>query len=138
MPLFHFSGKRPPDLGVFGGRLTGCPAAPNCVCSDVTDTSHRIEPLILLVSADQAWSAVRRALNTLPRVHVVTESAGYLHAECESAAFGFVDDLELHLRPVDGVIAVRSASRLGYSDLGANRRRVERLRTLLACLGVVR
>jgi uncharacterized protein (DUF1499 family) len=71
-------------------------------------------------------------------VHIVTDSAGYLHAECESAVFGFVDDLELHLRPDEGVIAVRSASRLGYSDVGANRRRVERLRAMLTRLGVVR
>jgi len=138
VPLFHFSGKRPPDLGIFRGRLTGCPAAPNCVCSDVTDKSHRIEPLVLAVSADRAWSAVHGVLDTLPGVHIVTDSADYLHAECESAVFGFVDDLELHLRSLEGVIAVRSASRLGYFDLGANRHRVERLRAMLAGLGVLR
>lgn len=137
MPLFHFSRKRSPDLGVFHGRLVPCPATPNCVCSDVTDKGHRIEPLVLAVSADRAWSAVHGVLDTLPGVHIVTDSADYLHAECESTVFGFVDDLELHLRSVDSVIAVRSASRLGYSDLGVNRRRVERLRAMLARQGVV-
>ncbi len=91
-----------------------------------------------MVSAEQAWSAVHGVLSTLPGVHIVTDSADYLHAECESTVFGFVDDVELHLRSVEGVIAVRSASRLGYSDLGVNRRRVERLRAMLARLGVVR
>jgi uncharacterized protein (DUF1499 family) len=138
VPLFHFSGKCPPDLGVFDGRLTGCPATPNCVCSDATDKDHRIEALVLAVSPNQAWPAVRRALSTLPRVHIVTDGADYLHAQCESVIFGFVDDLELHLRSREGVIAVRSASRLGHSDLGANRRRVERIRAILARLGVVR
>lgn len=138
MPLFHFSGKRSSDLGVFHGRLAPCPATPNCVCSDVTDKSHRIEPLVLAVSADRAWSVVHGVLDTLPGVHIVTDSADYLHAECESAVFGFVDDLELHLRSLEGVIAVRSASRLGYFDLGANRHRVERLRAMLAGLGVLR
>lgn len=138
MPLFHFSGERPPDLGVFNGRLARCPATSNCVCSDVTDKGHRIEPLVLTVSAEQAWSALRAALGTLPRVHIVTDSADYLHVECESTVFGFVDDLELHLRSIEGVIAVRSASRLGHFDLGANRRRVERLRAMLTRLGVVR
>jgi uncharacterized protein (DUF1499 family) len=137
VPLFHFSGKRPPDLGVFNGRLTGCPATPNCVCSDAADKGHRIEPLVLAVSGDQAWSAMRRALSALPRVRIVTEAGDYLHAECESAIFGFIDDLELHLRSLEGVIAVRSASRLGRSDLGTNRRRVERIRALLARLEVV-
>lgn len=138
MPLFRFSGKRPPNLGVFDGRLTRCPTTPNCVCSDATDKDHRIEPLVLAVSANQAWSAVHRALSTLPRVHIVTDGADYLHAECESVIFGFVDDLELHLRSSEGVIAVRSASRLGRSDLGVNRRRVDRIRAMLTRFGVVR
>jgi uncharacterized protein (DUF1499 family) len=68
----------------------------------------------------------------------VTETADYLHAECRSAVFGLVDDLELHLRQSEGIIAVRSASRLGYSDLGVNRRRVEGLRSSLIALGAIR
>jgi uncharacterized protein (DUF1499 family) len=57
--------------------------------------------------------------------------------KCTSAFFGFVDDLELHLRTAEGVIAVRSAARLGYSDLGVNRRRIEDLRALLIKRGIV-
>jgi uncharacterized protein (DUF1499 family) len=68
----------------------------------------------------------------------VNETSGYLHAECRSALLGFVDDLELHLRPSEGVIAVRSASRLGYSDFGVNRRRVEVLRASLISRGMGR
>lgn len=138
MPLFHFSAKRPSGLGVFNGRLAPCPATRNCVCSDVTDKGHRIEPLVLAVSADRAWSVIHSVLGQLPGVRVITESDNYLHAECESAVFGFIDDLELHLRSAKGVIAVRSASRLGHFDLGANRRRVEQLRAMLAGLGAVR
>jgi uncharacterized protein (DUF1499 family) len=74
----------------------------------------------------------------LPRTRIVTDAEGYLHAECRSALLGFVDDLELHLRPADAQIAVRSASRLGYSDMGVNRRRVEALRAALAARGVIR
>jgi hypothetical protein len=62
----------------------------------------------------------------------------YLHAECSSAFFGFVDDLELHLRPSQNLIAVRSAARLGHGDFGVNRRRVENLRSLLINQGMVR
>ena len=138
MPLLRVSGKRRPDLGVVDGRLTACPATPNCVCSDAADSNHRIDPLVLTVSADEAWSVVRDAVSALPGAHIVSDGADYLHAECESAVFRFVDDLELHLRPLEGVIAVRSASRLGYFDLGANRRRVERLRARLIRLGMVR
>ena len=69
---------------------------------------------------------------------IVTQTDNYLHAECSSAFFGFVDDIELHLRPEQNLIAVRSAARLGRSDFGVNRKRVENLRSLLRQQSVVR
>jgi uncharacterized protein (DUF1499 family) len=78
------------------------------------------------------------AVSSLPRTTIVDDSGQYLHAECRSAVFRFVDDLELHLRPDEGAIAVRSASRLGYSDFGVNRGRVETLRRKLVSAGVVK
>lgn len=74
----------------------------------------------------------------LPRTAIVMQTDDYLHAECSSALFGFVDDLELHLRPEQNLIAVRSAARLGRSDFGVNRKRVENLRSLLRQQSVVR
>jgi uncharacterized protein (DUF1499 family) len=74
----------------------------------------------------------------LPRTTIIIETDDYLHAECSSAFFGFVDDLELHSRPTEKSIAVRSAARLGHSDLGVNRKRVENLRALLRQQGVIR
>jgi len=88
--------------------------------------------LILTAPPDRAWEAARSAVLSLPRTQIVSESDGYLHAECRSAVFGFVDDLELHLRPQSDSIAVRSASRLGYRDFGVNRKRVENLRAAIA------
>lgn len=72
------------------------------------------------------------AVQKLPRARIVTQTDNYLHAECRSRVLGFVDDLELHYRPGQGMISVRSASRLGYSDFGVNRKRVEKLRGLIA------
>ena len=77
-------------------------------------------------------------LDGLPRTKIISSTDDYLHAECSSAVFGFVDDLELHLRPAENLIAVRSASRLGHSDFGVNRKRVEQLRSLLIKERVVR
>jgi uncharacterized protein (DUF1499 family) len=67
----------------------------------------------------------------MPRTRIVQREPGYLRAECRSALMGFVDDLELELRASEQLIAVRSASRLGWSDMGVNRRRVEELRRRL-------
>ncbi len=132
MPLFSCAGRRPSTLGVTASGLAPCPSSPNCVSSDAADAAHQIPPLAFTVSAPDAWQSARAAVAALPRTEIVTATSDYLHAECRSALFGFVDDLELQLRPGQAIIAVRSASRLGYSDLGVNRRRVERIRAALA------
>ena len=137
MPLFSFPGKRPTQLGIEASRLPPCPSSPNCVSSDAADSSHSIAAFALAIPSREAWLAVRESVEGLPRTKIISETSDYLHAECTSAVFGFVDDLELHLRTAEAVIAVRSASRLGYSDLGVNRRRIEDLRALLIEQGIV-
>lgn len=138
MPLFSCAGTRPSHLGVNDSRLAPCPSSPNCVSSDDSDAGHSIPALQLTLPADEAWRAVRAAVASLPRTKIVSETEDYLHAECSSAVFGFVDDLELHLRPAQNSIAARSAARLGHGDFGVNRKRVESLRALLEKQGVVR
>ncbi|MCZ6691312.1 MAG: DUF1499 domain-containing protein [Planctomycetota bacterium] len=137
MPFLSYSGKRPSNLGISDARLASCPSSPNCVSSDSSDAAHRVEAFALCASPDAAWRVLREEVASLPRTTVVEETANYFHAECASALFGFVDDLELHLRASENLVAVRSASRVGYSDLGVNRRRVERLREILRARGVV-
>lgn len=138
MPLFSCAGTRPSNLGVKDSRLAPCPSSPNCVSSDDGDAAHAISALQLAVPAGAAWPAVRATVAALPRTKILTQTDDYLHAECSSAVFGFVDDLELHLRPAQNLIAVRSAARLGRSDLGVNRRRLENLRLALRQQGVVK
>jgi len=135
--LFSCAGKRPSDLGVENGRLAACPSSPNCVSSEADDRIHGVPAFRLTTEPNRAWAAARQAVLDLPRTELVVDEPGYLHAECRSALMGFVDDLELHLRPDESRIEVRSASRLGYGDLGVNRRRVEGLRTNLRKLGRV-
>ena len=128
MTLFSCAGIRPTDLGAHAGHLAPCPASPNCVSSEAEPGPHQIEPLSFDGDSDAAWRAVQNAVEQLPRTRVVSLEPGYLHAQCRSALMGFVDDLELHLRAAEGTIAVRSASRLGWSDMGVNRQRVDTLR----------
>ncbi|MFO7813182.1 MAG: DUF1499 domain-containing protein [Pelovirga sp.] len=138
MCLVSCAGNQPDNLGVTAGKLSPCPASPNCVCSEDDTAKHQIDPFILAVPALQAWQAVREQISALPRTRIISVSDHYLHAECRSAVFGFVDDMELHLRPEEGIIAVRSAARLGYYDFGVNRKRIETLRSTLRKEGVVR
>ena len=120
-----------------GSRLAPCPSSPNCVSSDAMDEGHAIEPFRLAAEPKGAWQALQEAVAGMPRTTIVEVGEMYLHAEATSRIFRFVDDLECELRPAEGIIAVRSASRVGRSDLGVNRRRVEALRELLKARGVL-
>lgn len=126
--LFHFSGARPANLGVQNGQLVACPATPNCVSSFSQDAAHRIEPLHFNDDPQAAFSQLKATLQALPRTQIITESDHYLYAEFTSAWMGFVDDVEFYLDQAANVIQVRSASRLGESDLGVNRERIEAIR----------
>jgi uncharacterized protein (DUF1499 family) len=130
--LSALSQRRPASLGVQGGRLAPCPAAPNCVSSQAEDAAHRVEPLPIVGTTQETLDKLREVLTALPRTAIVSTSDGYVHAECKSWLIGFVDDVELLVDEHAGVVHIRSSSRVGYSDLGVNRRRVEEIRNRLA------
>jgi uncharacterized protein (DUF1499 family) len=136
--LLSCSGPPPPELGAGSPRLAPCPASPNCVSSDAGDDRHAIRPFEIVGPAARAWETARAVVADRPRTTIVSDSPGYLRAECRSLLFRFVDDLELELRESQGIIAVRSASRTGYGDMGVNRRRVEAIRAELARRGATR
>lgn len=131
-------GAPAPQLGLNDGHLLECPQSPNCVSSDSLDPDHRIEAFSLAAGAPSQWQAVQAAVSAMPRARITDAHADYIRLEFTSAILGFVDDVELHWRPAQGKMAVRSASRVGYSDLGVNRRRVEQMRALLKQRGLVR
>ena len=111
-------------------RLQPCPSSPNCVCSDATD-SHGIEPLAIAGDPQLMWRRLQDYLAQQRGFTIKQVDDLYLRAEAKTPLLRFVDDVEFELRTGDGVIAVRSASRVGYSDLGANRRRIEKIRKAL-------
>lgn len=125
MSLFS---RRPANLGVTDGHLAPCPKSPNCVSSQADDPRHRVEPLSCSGDPDTAFKRLEQVIRRMPRAKIVAADEGYLHAEFTSRLFRYVDDVELLLDPDKRVIHIRSASRAGYSDMGANRQRVEAIR----------
>ena len=125
--MFNFSGTRPDDLGVNNGKLKPCPGTPNCVNSQSDNTQEKVEPLPAV-----PISEVKKVVESMERTTIITETDNYLYAEFKSKLMGYVDDVEFYLDPTENVIHVRSASRLGKSDLGVNRARVEEIRAKLA------
>jgi uncharacterized protein (DUF1499 family) len=122
------SGKTPATLGVKDGRLAPCPSSPNCVSTRSEDARHAIAPLSFSGTAAEARGRLLAVLAGSKRCRVVTANDAYIHAEFTSALFRFVDDVEFQIDPDTRLIHFRSASRLGHSDLGVNRRRMEALR----------
>ncbi len=118
---------RPTNLGVKDGQLAPLPNKPNCVCSQAASSAQHIEPIQYSGSAHEAMVRLKALLERKGKVHVVTSSKAYIHAEFR--AMIFFDDVEFYAPPGQQLIHVRSASRLGHSDLGANRRRIEAIRS---------
>jgi len=133
-------GTPPTDLGVQEGKLKAPSTTPNSVSSQATlwpgnprSKEAQIAPLALK-NADGAATmrALVEVVRSAPGAVLVKEQPGYLYAQFRTPLMKYVDDVEFWLDPSAQVIQVRSASRLGESDLGANRNRIEAIRAHLS------
>jgi uncharacterized protein (DUF1499 family) len=128
------TGSRPMTLGVHDGKLAPCPASPNCVSSQSNDKDHAVVPIPFSGTSAETMADLKKVLSGMPRARTVTATETYLHAEFTSALFRFVDDVEFLLDDGTRTIHLRSASRIGNSDLGVNRKRVEVLQAAMRTL----
>jgi len=119
----------PPKVQLVDGKLRACPSSPNCVSSESDSASSRVEPLVFQGPPEKAWRVLKETLREMGG-KTQEELEGYLWATFTSRVFRFVDDVEFRMVSTDGIVHMRSGSRIGYSDLGVNRRRVEKLRAL--------
>jgi uncharacterized protein (DUF1499 family) len=118
-----------PDVQLLDGHLRPCPETPNCVSSESVAPQARIEPLRFKGAPQAAWADLESSIHDLGGT-IVERRDGFLWATFTSCIFRFVDDMEFRMEAEAGVIHLRSASRVGRSDLGVNHKRVERLRVL--------
>jgi uncharacterized protein (DUF1499 family) len=133
------SGIAPPDLGVHEGKLKPPSSSPNSVSSQAglwpghpRHADAQIAPIAVVGSPEQTLERLKAVVAATPGARIVESRADYLRAEFTTRLMKFTDDAEFWLDPTAGVIHVRSASRLGESDLGVNRARIEDIRTRLA------
>lgn len=123
-----FAGSRPENIGLTDGKLASCPASANCVVSQDGDAEHAIAPIVYQGDRDTARKNLVSILGVVPRTKIVEERDSYVLVESESRLMGFVDDTEFYFPAGENVIHTRAAARMGESDLGVNRRRVEQIR----------
>jgi uncharacterized protein (DUF1499 family) len=129
--LSRMSARTPDRIGPVDGQLMGCPGPDNCVSSRAESPDRRIAPLAAIGPVDEVMARLAQAIGSMGG-EVVQTRGNYLRAVFTSRLWRFRDDLECLYDREAGRIEVRSASRVGYSDFGANRKRVERLREMLA------
>ncbi len=124
--MLGHSSKSGDAPGLVSGRLAPCPDEPNCVCSEFgEDTAHYIVPLDYSGAlTEKAWREILQIIKELGG-EILVANDDYIAATFSSSLFGFIDDVECRLDTSQKRIHIRSASRVGHSDLGVNRKRVE-------------
>ena len=128
--LGHISRSRR-ALGLDGGKLARCANKPNCVCSEYgDDTTHFVPALKVGDHVDAALVTIKTIIQDQGGTLQVEES-NYLAFTFTSSLFGFVDDVEVRLDAEARLLHIRSASRVGHSDLGVNKKRIEAIRNAL-------
>lgn len=109
--------------------LADCGTSPNCQGSFSTRTEQTVAPFPMQGSVSETMAALTTLLESQAGARIVSTTGGYVHATFTTATMGYVDDIEFLIDESRNEVGVRSASRLGKSDLGANAKRIERLRS---------
>ena len=129
--LVSCQAPRPDNLGLIEKEgighklLSPCPDSPNCIGSHYSDDKdHYLEPIKYETSTEEAQKNLKGLIKKTSGAKIVKEEPNYIHVEFTSSLFKFIDDVEFNFTK-ENVIHFRSASRLGHSDLGANKKRME-------------
>ena len=122
--------KVPKKVGLVEGKLRQCPKSPNCVSTQSIDEKHKIKPIHYNSTLKEAKEKIQNIIKSLKRTKVITETDDYIHIEFRTALFKFIDDIEFYFDDSEKIMHFRSASRVGYSDMGVNRKRMENIRKL--------
>lgn len=124
------NGKVPQGLGVTDGQLAPMPTSPNAVSSQSTDEAYYVEPFAMKADVQQTKEAFLKASDAYGKYELYKEEANYLHLVFITSTMGYRDDVEIHIDEERGLVHFRSASRVGYSDMGLNRARYEAIRAI--------
>ena len=119
-----YSSSKKVDLGVKESKLFLCGDKPNCVSTTNTDEKHMIKTIETNKDLEEIIGKLKAE-----KLELINTEGNYAHFIHTSGIMGYVDDIEVMLD--DNILSIRSASRVGYSDMGANRKRVEKIRLIL-------
>ena len=126
MVFIAMKNTRPPSgLGLEDGKLAPVPKSPNAVSSQTDDPEKRVAPFPFKGSLASTRKGIKEALEAYGTIAVQQETENYLHGVSTTKWMRFKDDLEFFFDEKARVVHFRSASRVGYSDLGVNKKRYQ-------------
>ena len=109
-------------------KLKPCPKSPNCVCTQDDNSRKKVDPIRFTVDTKQAATKLERLIASYDYAMLVKQESNYYHYEFITKLGIFIDDVEFLIDPKAKLIHFRSASRIGYSDLGKNKRRMKKIK----------
>lgn len=118
----------PEGLGLNNNALAECPDSPNCVSTQTKKKEATIEPIKYKLDDKTAYKLLLQVIESNKLATVISKTNNYIHVAYHTSSKIFIDDVEFYIDAAAGVIHFRSASRVGHSDLGANRKRMEKIR----------
>ena len=122
--------KTQKPVGIVDGKFYPCPNTPNCVSTQATDAKHKISPISYSGTMSEVKEKIIKIVNSLKRTKIITNTENYIHAEVRTATFKFVDDVEFFFDDSEKIVQFRSRARSGHSDMGVNRKRMEKIREM--------
>jgi len=111
------------QLGVTNAKFSPCSQKPNSVSTQTTQDIKKVDPLAFNGTLEETYELILKSLKGLKKNDIVTKESNYLHVTFTSKLFKFVDDVEFYFDEKAKLIHFKSASRVGYSDMGVNKKR---------------
>lgn len=117
----------PKNLGVTNGQLKAMPKSPNAVSTEATEEDKKVEPLKFKGDINKTRLTILNLLKNYEGAKVITSEKNYIYVVFSTKTMKYKDDVEFYLNDKTKLVQFRSASRVGYSDMGMNRKRYENI-----------
>jgi uncharacterized protein (DUF1499 family) len=103
-------------------------AKPNWVSSVTKDKAHFLDPMPFLGDKKSSWDKLLKVVKSMSGTKIEIDDGTYMHVTFTTFIMRFVDDVEFIADEASRQIHFKSASRVGHSDLGANKKRMDQVR----------
>lgn len=118
----------PENLGINNGRLAKLSKKPNAVSSQTDEKDKSVEALKFKGNLENSKNVIYKAIENYGNAKTVRNEKNYLYVIFTTGKMKYHDDVEFYFDESEKLIHFRSSSRIGYSDLGLNRERYNKLK----------